>query len=242
MWGHRSPVPVRRGRDMTVQRPPRRGTVARPVPTHEVVRRLNKLMLPGLACAVVLLAGCGGSPSPSAGGSASASAAAPSTSVAAEPSTQSSPTADSSPGGDTQEAADPCSVLSAAQVSDLTGVAVKKGTSSAVTGSKLCTWLPKDGTKSDAALFTAQEGAAQGGSLADAEDPLKKQFGGKVTKTTVPGAEDARYITGKASGANIIDVLALRGDVFYQVLAASPRDVGSHKAGVYKMAEALLKG
>ena len=207
-------------------------------------------ILAGLTVSVLAFAGCGGGGATStpstaapAGGTSSSSAAAPSpaetsSSPAATPSAADTPSADT--GNET--AADPCTVLSADEVSDLTGVEVKKGTSSTITGSKLCTWLPKEGTKRDAAVFTAQEGAARGGTLSDAEAPLKKQFGGDVTKTSVRGAEDARYITGKSSGANVIDVLALRGEIFYQVLAASPRSVDDHKDGVYKMAEALIKG
>ena len=57
----------------------------------------------------------------------------------------------------------------------------------------------------------------------------------------VASAEDARVITGQASGANVIDVIALKDGVFYQVLAASPRTVTQHKDGVTSMVEALLK-
>lgn len=201
---------------------------------------MNARLLPGLLAAL-LAAGCSGSPSPSASTSAPSSAPATSAAAPGEAAPSASPSDAGTPGAGV-EVVDPCTVLDAAQVSKLTGVAVQKGQASAVTGSKLCTWLPKDATSSDAALFTAQVGPAQGGSLSDAEAPLRKQFGGTVTKTTVAGAEDARYISGKASNANVIDVLALKGDAFYQVLAAGPRSVTSHKDGVYKLAEALVRG
>ena len=56
------------------------------------------------------------------------------------------------------------------------------------------------------------------------------------------GADDARYVTGKKSNLNVIDVIAQKDDVFYQLLVASPREVGQHKAGTIKLAEILLKG
>ena len=39
----------------------------------------------------------------------------------------------------------------------------------------------------------------------------------------------------------MIDVLAQKDEVFYQVLVATPRDAAQHKAGAVKIAETLLK-
>jgi hypothetical protein len=131
-------------------------------------------------------------------------------------------------------------VLNAGDIAKLTGVDVKKGTPQDVGRSKICNWLPEDGTKSDAAVFSAQEGPLPG-PLTQVEGALEKQFKGSVTKLSVSGADDARYVTGKSSGLNIIDVLAQKDEVFYQVVVATPRNAGQHKSDAIKMAEALLK-
>ena len=41
---------------------------------------------------------------------------------------------------------------------------------------------------------------------------------------------------------NIIDVLAAKDGVFYQVLVAAPSDVTKHKDGAVKITEALIAG
>ena len=198
--------------------------------------------LAGLALAAIALAGCGadtgGSSVPSA-----PSAAAPASSAATSPETATTPAATPSAStgpGTVAEVIDPCTLLDADEVQDLTGVKVKKGTTQDVGGSNVCTWLPASPSKADAAVFSAQEGPIQG-SLDQVEGQLKDQFDGKVSKLSVKGADDARYVTGKKSGLNVIDVIAQKDEVFYQVLVATPRDAGQHKAGAVKIAEALLK-
>jgi hypothetical protein len=208
-----------------------------------VLHVTKKTALAGLALAALALAGCGGgSAAPTgssapAGTAAPASAAAPAGSAAAPSPAQSSSAAGT---GGTATVADPCDVLDADQVGELTGVKVKKGTSQAVGASKVCGWYPEDGTTADAAVFSGQEGTVQG-SLDQVADQLKTQFDGKVSTLTVPGADEARYITGTKSGLKIIDIVAQKDDVFYQVLAASPRDAARHKAGALKIVDALLK-
>ena len=133
-----------------------------------------------------------------------------------------------------------CDVLDADQVEKLTGVKVKKGASQDLGPSNICQWAPADASDADAAIFSGQEGPLPG-PLSGVEGELKKQFDGSVSKISVSGADDARYIKGKKSGVNVIDVLAAKDDVFYQVLVASPRDVGQHKDGAVKIVEALLK-
>lgn len=195
-------------------------------------------LLPALALTALALAGCGGGSSTAPEATVPASSA-PASSAAA-PSAESTPAATPSASTAAAEVKDPCSVLDAGDIEDLTGVAVKKGTTSTVATSKLCSWVPKDGGASDAAVFSAQEGPLPG-PLSQVEGQLKTQFGGKVTTISVTGADDARYVTGKKSGLNVIDVLAKKDDVFYQVLVASPRDAAQHKAGTIKVTELLLK-
>lgn len=201
------------------------------------------LALTALAVSALALGGCGSGDAEPAGSSAPAASApaasAPASSAATPSATTESPAASPSASTAAAEVKDPCDVLNAGQVSKLTDVQVKKGTTSAVATSKLCTWLPKDGTKKDAAIFTAQEGPLPG-PLTQVEGQLKSEFNGTVSKLTVAGADDARYITGKKSGLKVIDVLAQKDDVFYQVIVASPRDVSQHKAGAIKLAETLL--
>lgn len=198
---------------------------------------LTKPALAALALTALALSGCGG------GSAAAPSASAPATGAPAA-SSASAPTAAPDTPSATSAAAevkDPCEVLSATDVSKMTGVKVKKGTASTLATSKLCSWLPEDGTTSDAAVFTAQEGPLPG-PLSEVEGQLKTQFGGKVTTITVAGADDARYVTGKKEKLNVIDVLAKKDDVFFQVLVATPRDAGQHKGATVKLTEALLKG
>ena len=201
---------------------------------------LKKTALAALALTALALGGCGGGGSSAPAGSAApAGSSAPSSSAAA-PSPAESTAAPSPSTGAAAKVTDPCDVLDAGQIEDLTGVAVKKGTTQAVGGSNVCSWLPEDGTKKDAAVFSAQEGPLQG-ELSQVEDQLKSQFDGKVSTIDVAGADDARYITGKKSGLNVIDVLAQRDDVFYQILVASPRDAAQHKAAAIEITEALVK-
>lgn len=200
---------------------------------------LRKTLLPALALTALALSGCGGGGSSAAPTSSAPAASAPAGSTAptaAESTPASSPSASTA----AAEVKDACKVLDAGDVKDLTDVDVKKGTSQTVGGSTVCTWLPEDGSDSDAAVFSAQEGPLQG-SLSQVEDQLKTQFDGKVTKLTVSGADDARYVTGKKSGLNVIDVLAQKDEVFYQVLVATPRDASQHKSAAIKITEALLK-
>lgn len=205
---------------------------------------LRTTLLPALALTALALAGCGGGSSAAPDASMPASSApassAPASSAAA-PSAESTPAPTPSASTVAAEVKDPCAVLDAGDIKDLTGVEVKKGTTSTVATSKLCSWVPKDGSASDAAVFSAQEGPLPG-PLSQVEGQLKTQFDGKVTTIGVSGADDARYVTGKKSGLNIIDVLAKKDDVFYQVLVASPRNAGQHKGGTIKITELLLKG
>ncbi|GAB2581446.1 DUF3558 family protein [Microlunatus antarcticus] len=203
---------------------------------------LRRTLLPALALAALALSGCGASGDSSAAPASSAPAAsAPASSAAAPSSAASTPEAFPSATSAAAEVKDPCKVLSASDVSKTTGVKVKKGTTSTVATSKLCSWLPEDGTTSDAAVFTAQEGPLPG-PLSQVEGQLKTQFNGKVTTIKVAGADDARYVTGKKDKLNVIDVLAKKDDVFFQVLVASPRDADQHKDATIELAEALLKG
>lgn len=198
----------------------------------------------GLLVAGLTLAGCGGG-----GASSAPSAAAPSTSAGAPassapatgPSAASPSPSASSGGGATASVAKVCDVLDADQVGKLTGVKVKKGKSQDLGPSNICQWAPANAGASDAAVFSGQEGPLPG-PLSQVEGELKKQFDGSVSKISVSGADDARYIKGKKSGVNVIDVLAAKDDVFYQVLVASPRDVGQHKGAAVKLAEALIEG
>ena len=197
------------------------------------------ITLAGLALGAVALAGCGAGT----GGASAPSEAAPASRAAASPETAPTPAGTPSAGtgsGTVAKVVDPCTLLDADQIQDLTGVKVKKGTTQAVGGSNVCTWLPSNPTRSDAAVFSAQEGPLPG-SLDQVEGQLKDQFGGKVTQLSVKGADDARYVTGKKSGLNVIDVLAQKDEVFYQVLVATPRDAAQHKAGAIKVAETLLE-
>ncbi len=202
---------------------------------------IKKTALAGLALTALALAGCGGGGATAPASSAApAGSTAPSSAASAPASGPASSAAPSTGTPTTAEVADPCDVLDADQIGDLTGVKVKKGTTQDVGGSKVCSWAPEDGTKSDAAVFSAQEGPLQG-SLSQVEDQLKSQFDGKVAKLSVAGADDARYVTGKKSGLNVIDVIAQKDEVFYQVLAASPRDTAQHKGAAIKIAETLIK-
>jgi hypothetical protein len=207
------------------------------------------LTLAGLALAAVALGGCGGGSAGGGSSAGSAPASAPPASSAASGAASSgagAATPTSSPEGGTPGAgavaavADPCDVLDAAAVEDLSGVQVKKGTTQAVGGSHVCTWLPQDGTQRDSAVFSAQEGPLAG-PLSQVESQLKGEFDGKVSKLDLAGADDARYVTGTKSGLNVIDVVAQRGEVFYQVLVASPRDTAQHKGAAVKIAETLLQ-
>ncbi len=134
-----------------------------------------------------------------------------------------------------------CDALSAAEVSTLTGVKLKKGTSTDLGPSNICQWSPSDTGVVGAAIFSGQEGPLPG-PLSQVEGELKKQFGGSVDTISVAGADEARYITGKKSGVNVIDVLAAKDGVFYQVLVAAPNDVRKHKGGAVKLTEALIAG
>ncbi len=190
---------------------------------------LSKTLLPALALSALVVSGCGGgAPAPT------SSPVAPASSAADAAPSASSTTA-------TAAIKDPCSLLDARQIAGATGVAVKTGTPSTVGTSKLCSWLPEDTTKKEAAELSAQEGPLPG-PLSLVEGQLKSQFGGSVSTVTVAGADDARYVTGKKSQLNVIDVLAQKDGVFYQVLVASPRAVDQHKAGTIKLVEVLIKG
>lgn len=205
----------------------------------------NKTALAALALAALPLGACGGggsssapsSTAPAADGVASSPAGAPGAPGPAEGSA--APSAGTSAG--TTTVADPCDLLDAGDIKALSGVEVQKGTSQTVSASTLCTWLPKDGRSRDAAVISGQEGPLPG-PLSQIEDELKSQFDGKVGPVTVTGADDARYITGKKSGLNIIDVLAQKDGTFFQVLIAAPRDVGQHKGAAVDIAERLIKG
>jgi len=197
---------------------------------------LKKTALAGLALAALTLSGCSG------GSAAPAGSATPASSAAAPAPAASAAESSAAPGtgtGAAAKVADPCAVLDAGKIEDLTGVKVKAGTTQAVGGSNVCSWLPQDGTTSSSAVFSAQEGPLQG-PLSQVEDQLKTQFDGKVSKLTVAGADDARYITGKKSGLNVIDVLAQKDEVFYQILVASPRDTAQHKDAAIKITETLI--
>ena len=197
----------------------------------------------GLLVAGLTLAGCGGggaSSAPSAS-APSSSAAAPVSSAPASSPEAASPSPSASSGGTTASVAKVCDTLDADQVEKLTGVKVKKGTSQDLGPSNICQWVPASAGDADAAIFSGQEGPLPG-PLSQVEGELKKQFDGTVSKISVAGADDARYIKGKKSGVNVIDVLAAKDDVFFQVLVASPRDVTQHKDGAVKIAEALIKG
>ncbi|MGI3783254.1 MAG: DUF3558 family protein [Janthinobacterium lividum] len=201
---------------------------------------ISKTALAGLTLTVLALAGCGGGSDTPAASAAPASSSAPSSSaVASTPAP--SPSDSAAPGtGAAATIADPCDVLDAGQIEALTGVKVKKGSTQSVGVSKVCTWYPEDGTKSNAAVFSGQEGPLQG-SLSQVEGQLKTEFDGKVSALSVAGADDARYVTGTKSGLNVIDVIAQKDDRFYQVLAASPRDASQHKGAAIKIAETLIK-
>jgi Protein of unknown function (DUF3558) len=207
-----------------------------------VLHVIKKTAFAGLALTALALAGCGGSGSSAPAASAApAGSSAPSSSAAASTAAPSPADSSAAPGsGAAATVADPCDVLDAGKIEDLTGVPVKKGATQSVGASKVCSWLPQDGTKSDAAVFSAQEGPLQG-PLSQVEGQLKTQFNGKVSKLSVEGADDARYVTGKKSGLNVIDVIAQKDEVFYQILAASPRDASQHKAAAIKIAETLIK-
>ncbi|GAA3550037.1 hypothetical protein GCM10022197_01070 [Microlunatus spumicola] len=197
-------------------------------------------LLPALALAALALSGCGGSGDAGAAPATSAPAASAPASSAAAPSDATTPASTPSTGTAPAEVKDACKVLDADDVEDLTGVKVDKGTTQAVGGSSVCTWVPSDAKAADAAVFSAQEGPLPG-PLSQVEGQLESQFDGKVTKLSVTGADDARYLTGKKSGLNVIDVLAQKDEIFYQVLVATPRDAGQHKDGAIKIVEALLK-
>ena len=197
-----------------------------------------RVLLPTLAVTALALSACGGGGASSAPATSAPAASAPASSGSAP--AESTPSSAPSASTAAAEVKDPCKVLSTSEVAKVTGVDVKKGTSSSVATSKLCTWLPQDGSDADAAIFNAQEGPLPG-PLSEAEGQLKTQFGGTVSKITVSGADDARYITGKKSGVNVIDVLAKKDDVFFQVLVASPRDAAQHKKAAVELAETLLK-
>lgn len=196
-------------------------------------------VLPALALTAVALSGCGAGAS-SAPASSAAASSAPASSAAAPSTTAETPAASPSASAAPAEVKDPCDELDAGRVKDLTGVKVKKGTTQDVGGSKVCSWLPQDGTKKDAAVFSAQEGPIEG-PLSQVEDQLKAQFKGKVSSVDVAGADEARYVTGTKSGLNVIDVIAVKDEVFYQIVVATPRDAAQHKSGAVKIAQALLK-
>jgi hypothetical protein len=190
---------------------------------------ITKTALAALALTALALGGCGAGtsaapPAPAAPSSAAESSAAPS------PSTQAA-----------AGVVDPCTVLDAAKIEDLSGVKVKEGTTQAVGASQVCGWYPEDGKAANAAVFSGQEGPVQA-SLSQIADQLKAQFAGKTSKLTVTGADEARYVTGTKSGLKIIDVVAQKDKVFYQVLVASPRDAAQHKDAAVKITELLLKG
>jgi hypothetical protein len=201
---------------------------------------ISKAALPALVLAALTLSGCGGS-APAAAPTSEAGSAAPSAAASAPATAGSAPSASPSTATAAKGAKDPCTVLDAGQIYAATGVKVQKGKVSALQTSQVCSWLPQDEKKSNAAIFSAQEGALPG-PLSQVEDQLKSQFGGTVSKLTVTGADDARYVTGKQSGLDVIDVLAQKDGLFYQVLVASPRNVAQHKAGTIKLTEALIKG
>lgn len=211
-------------------------------PHRQVLHVIKKTALAGLALTALALAGCGGGGSAAPAASAPpAGSSAPSSSAAGSAAAPSPAESSAAPGtGTAATVADPCDLLDAGTIEDLTGVKVKKGATQSVGESKVCSWLPQDGSKSNSAVFSAQEGPLQG-SLSQVEDQLKTQFDGKVTKLTVAGADDARYVTGKKSGLNVIDVIAQKDEVFYQILAASPRDAAQHKGAAIKIAETLIK-
>lgn len=189
---------------------------------------ITKTALAALALTTLALGGCGGGNAP-----APAAPAAPSS--AAESSAAPSPSTQAAAG-----VVDPCTVLDAAKIEDLTGVKVKEGTTQAVGASQVCGWYPEDGKAANAAVFSGQEGPVQA-SLSQVADQLKSQFDGKVAPLSVTGADDARYVTGTKSGLKIIDVIAQKDEVFYQVLVATPRDAAQHKGAAVKITEALLK-
>ncbi|SER36071.1 hypothetical protein [Microlunatus flavus] len=195
----------------------------------------------GLLVAGLVLAGCGSGDASSAPSAAAPSAGAPTSSAAAPASSapaQSPSSADPSPSASTggAQVAQVCDTLDADQVKKLTGVAVKKGTSTDLGASNICQWTPAE---ADGPIFSGQEGPLPG-PLSEVEGELKKQFNGKVSTISVSGAADARYITGKKSGVNVIDVLAQNNGVFYQVLVAASSDVSEHKDGAVKLVEALI--
>jgi hypothetical protein len=202
---------------------------------------VRRTLLPALALTALALSGCGGgsatAPSASAPASAASagSAAAPS-SAAGTP--EATPSASTAAAGIT----DPCSVLSPSEMKKLTGTAITKGAPSDAGGTKLCIWTTKDPSSRSTVNFTGQEGPSQGASLSTAEGALKKQYGGTVSKITIKGADEARYVTGKVSKIPVVDIIAIRGDVYYQVLAASPTGADQYKGAVTSVVEALIAG
>lgn len=214
----------------------------RTAPHRQVLHVMRRTALAGFTLTALALAGCGGGGADAPAGSAApASSSAPSSAAAPTPAPSPAESSAAPGSGAEDTVGDPCAVLDAGQIEALTGVKVKKASTQAVGVSKLCTWYPEDGTKSDAAVFSGQEGPLEG-TLSQVEGKLKSQFDGKVSTIDVTGADDARYVTGTKSGLNVIDVIAQKGDLFYQVLAASPRDTAQHKAAVVKIAETLIKG
>lgn len=207
----------------------------------------SRALLAGLAVAALglTLTACGGSESSSTSSQAAApasSAAAPASSAPASPSAAPSTSASESPSpSESTGSADVkkvCDTLSAGDVSKLTGAKLKKGTSTDIGPSNICQWAASDASNT---TYSAQEGPLPG-PLSQVEGELKKQFNGSVDKISVQGADEARYIKGKKSGVNVIDVLAAKDGVFYQVLVAAPKDVTQHKDGAVKITEALIAG
>ncbi|SDU86693.1 hypothetical protein SAMN04488544_1187 [Microlunatus sagamiharensis] len=210
----------------------------------------SRALLAGLAAAALglTLTACGGSESSSTSSQAAAPAtsaaapasSAPASSAAPSESASESPSPSASASSGTADVKKVCDTLSAGDVSKLTGVKLKKGTSTDLGPSNICQWTPSDPSDGDAAIFSGQEGPLPG-PLSQVEGELKKQFDGSVDKISVQGADEARYIKGKKSGVNVIDVLAAKDGVFYQVLVAAPKDVTQHKDGAVKITEALIQ-
>lgn len=134
-------------------------------------------------------------------------------------------------------------MISVKQMSKLSGVALGKSRGSKLANTRLCVYTPTSFTTKNLASVTTQEGNLGANSLALVVNEVKKQFKSSAVKgISVAGADEAKLVTGKASGVNAVDVIASKDGVFYQSLIAGNGNPKDYEPAAKKIAETLLVG
>lgn len=183
-----------------------------------------------LPLALLLTAGCGATTTPQAPDNPTISTTATPTEAPVSPAAtgSASPAATS-----TVKVPAPCEALTKEEAGKATDTTITQTEEKEQNGSKLCVYTAE---KTSDPSITSQITPLSGGDIETMMKYLTEQFDSpKVTKLQGPKGEDGRMVTGKLRGADVADVVLVKGDLVYQVLVA---DTGTDSGKLADMAKA----